>query len=221
MLFAILLLQAAPLAPTTVPDPELAEMRGGFLLPNGVDVSISVDTRTAVDGAIVLRTIFRVDQGAPTVTAYTPKPGETVVEGRSNTPVGAVQGMAAPTVTYDSRSGVRITQATTMPVAAAVTVGRAAAGDAIPDGLEVAPTGSVTEAVRGNVRTVELAREDLTITHFAGGAIGSAIANMGSDRTIDTQTSISLDLRNAGPEVIGSAMLRVEGVALEAARSRF
>lgn len=216
MLLALLLAQAAPIAAPTVPDPELAEMRGGLRLPTGVDVAITVDTRTAVDGAMVLRTVFRADEGPATMTVYTPKPGETVAMGRPA--VGGSQAAAAPVVTYDSRMGVRITQPATMPTAA-VFAGR---GDtAEPSGLQVAPAGSVAETVRGDVRTVQIARDDLSVTHFAGGAIGSAIANMGSDRTIDTQTSISIDLRNAGAEILGSALLRVEGVALEAARSRF
>lgn len=223
ILLSLLLSQAAPFAPPPVPDPQLADMRGGMRLPNGVDVAITVDTRTAVDGAMVLRTVFRVDQGPATMTAYTPKAGETVAMDRPA--VSGGQAAAAPTVTYDNRSGIRITQAATMPsAAAAVFAARSQggpAGQAGPAGLEVAPAGAVSEATRGATRTVELSRDDLTVTHFAGGAIGSAIANMASDRTIDTQTSVSIDLSNAGPNVVGSAMLRVEGVALEAIRTRF
>lgn len=218
MLLLFLLAQAAPFTPPPVPDPELAEMRGGFRLPNGVDVAITVDTRTAVDGAVVLQTIFRADQGRPTLAVYTPKPGETATLPR---PAGSGAGTPnAPVITYDSRSGIQVAQTATMP-SSVIFSGRGSNGGTAGAGLEAAPAGSVVEAVRGGVRTVEVARDDLTITHFAGNAFGSAIANMASDRTIDTQTSIAIDLRNAGPDVVGSSLLRVEGVALEAARMRF
>jgi hypothetical protein len=62
---------------------------------------------------------------------------------------------------------------------------------------------------------------DIRIFHLTRNAIGSAITNTGSDRAIDTHTSVSIDLRNAGPDVLGSAMLRVEDVALGALASRF
>ena len=62
---------------------------------------------------------------------------------------------------------------------------------------------------------------DIRIVHLTGNAIGSAIANMGSDRAIDTQTTLSIDLRNAGPDVLGSTMLRVEDVGIGALTSRF
>ena len=68
----LLLLLAGQVAPLS--DAELARQRGGFRLPNGVDVALTVQTQTAVDGAVVLRTVFRADQGAPTLTVFTPKP---------------------------------------------------------------------------------------------------------------------------------------------------
>ncbi|MDB5682360.1 MAG: hypothetical protein JWM75_58, partial [Sphingomonas bacterium] len=43
-------------------------------------------------------------------------------------------------------------------------------------------------------------------------------ANTASDRTIDTTTTIGLDLGNVRPDLIGSSMFRVENVAVEAAR---
>ena len=54
-----------------------------------------------------------------------------------------------------------------------------------------------------------------------GGAFGSAILNSGSDRTISTATTVSIDLRNAGPEVLGSALLRIEDVAIGALTTRY
>ncbi len=104
MIAVLLLLAAAPAqyeAPA-VPDPELAEQRGGFRLPSGIDVAITVQTQTAVNGAVVLASVFRADQGAPTVTAYAPKPGETVAAAPPATSAEAAA--RAPSITYDSRN---------------------------------------------------------------------------------------------------------------------
>lgn len=205
-----------------VPDRELAEQRGGFRLPSGIDVAMTVQTQTAVNGAVVLSTAFRVDQGVPTLTVYTPRAGEMVASGVSTSAVAAAR---APSVTYDGRNGIQVTPGAAMP-------GIAIAGgstDAVPQGLVAVDAaagvatdaGLVTEAARGGVRAVELSGPDLTVTHFAGDAFGSAIANSGSDRAIDTQTTLSIDLRNAGPDVLGSAMLRAGALADDAVRGRF
>ena len=51
-------------------DIELAQMRGGFVLPNGIDVMMVITTETRVDGAMVLRSVLMVDQGAPQFTVF-------------------------------------------------------------------------------------------------------------------------------------------------------
>ncbi|TCP33630.1 hypothetical protein [Sphingomonas sp. BK235] len=198
-----------------VPDATLAGERGGFMLPGGIDVALTVQTQTAVDGAVVLRTVFQASQGAPTLTVYAPRAGETVAAA----PVIAARGGAAsaPTVTYDSRNGLQVTPGSGAPALAAG-VGTAAAA-ALPAGLEAVAGGAtdhgvITQGGEGGVRTVQLSGSDLTVTHLAGHAFGSAIANAGSDRTIDTQTSVAIDLGAAGAELLaGSALLRVGEVA--------
>ncbi|MGJ3626986.1 hypothetical protein AB5I41_08885 [Sphingomonas sp. MMS24-JH45] len=87
-------------------------------------------------------------------------------------------------------------------------------------GSAATAAGSVSERTQGALRLVELTGSDIAVTHIAGGAFGAAIANMGSDRTIDTQTSVAIDLSGAGPDVIGSAMLRVQDVATQALAGR-
>ena len=220
MIAALLLLMgqvAAPVAAPALPDHELAAQRGGFRLPNGVDVALTVQTQTAVDGAVVLRTVFRADQGVPSLTVFTPKPG-TVVAVRAGDATAATTAAAAPTISYDSRSGIQVTPGAGMP---AVTVSNVTVGAApdTPAGLQAVDprgagvatdAGQVTAMRAAGLDTVQLKAGDLTISHFAGNAFGSAIANSGNDRAIDTQTSVSIDLSNAGPDVIGSAMLRVQ-----------
>lgn len=215
-LLLMLLGQGAPIAATALPDHELAVQRGGFRLPNGVDVALTVQTQTAIDGAVVLRTVFRADQGAPTLTVSTPRAGETVVaQGHG---AGATAGGAAPMVSYDPRSGIQITPGWGAP-AVSVSSGTVRAAAAAAEGLQpvdaggagvVTDAGQVTASRVGGLDSVQLKAADLTVTHFAGNAFGSAIANSGNDRAIDTQTTVSIDLSNAGPDVIGSAMLRVQ-----------
>lgn len=218
-MIALVLLLAAPgeLPDAALPDAELAKLRGGIRLPSGVDVALSVQTQTRLNGNIVLQTVFRADQGPATVTAYAPRSGEVVVApARDQQAPPAASG---PTVTYDARSGLTVTPGATIPAATAALSG---ATGVVPAGLEKVADGAVTdngviaEASRGSVRTVELQSTDLRVAHLSGTAIGSVVANSGSDRTIDTVTNIAIDLRNAGPDTVGSVMFRVQDVALDA-----
>lgn len=88
LLLVLALAAADPFAAPPVPDPDLASERGGFRLPSGIEVAMTVDTRTAIDGAVVLRTVLRADQGSPTITA--------------------VAGGGLPAVTWDARNGVQV-----------------------------------------------------------------------------------------------------------------
>ena len=196
-----------------VPDATLADERGGFMLPGGIDVALTVQTQTAVDGAVVLRTVFQASQGTPTLTVYAPRAGETVAAVPT---VGAGgDGSQATSVTYDTRSGFQVTPGISAPGVGVVAAGAAA----LPAGLEAVAGGMtdhgvITQGQQGGTRTVELSGSDLTVTHHTGNVFGSAIANSGSDRVIDTQTSVAIDLGAAGAELLaGSALLRVGEIA--------
>ena len=225
-LLLLLLAQAAatpPIAAAPVADPILAEQRGGFRLPNGIDVALSVQTQTAVNGAVLLRTVFQIDQGSPTFTIYAAKPGETVAASAAggDTPVART---STPIISYDRTTGLQVQPgAISSPLLVSA---KPAAPTALPAGLTevaagaVTDAGAITDTTRNGVRTVSLNGADLTITHLAGNAFGSAIANSGSDRAIDTQTTVSINLSNAGPDVLGSAMFRVQDIALDAVAMR-
>lgn len=209
-----------------VPDAVLATQRGGVRLPNGIDLALSVQTQTAVNGAVVLQTVYALDQGPASLTVYAPPKGSVVPAASSASPP---PGSAAtlPVVSYDPRTGLTVSQG---HGGVPVTVGggvRAGPPTVAPGlkaldqstGQETA-AGAVTSRTDGLLRTVTLSGTDFTVSHLAGAAFGSAIANSGSDRAIDTITSISIDLRNAGPDLIGSVFFRVEDVALGALGSR-
>lgn len=236
MTMAALLLaaQAVALAAAPAPDfpsprlsdPELATQRGGIRLPNGIDLALTVQTQTAINGAVVLQTVYAIDKGPPQLTVYAaPKGGMPAAPAASE--AGAAPATITPVVSYDARTGLTVTQGFRgMPIT--VGTGSSAGSLKVADGLVMVgrgaklPTesGVVAADSAGLLQTVTLTGKDFSIAHLAGAAFGSAIANSGSDRTIDTMTSISLDLGSAGPDVLGSAMLRVENVALGALGSR-
>lgn len=211
----LLLGAAAPVfAEPPLPDADLATQRGGFRLPNGIDVALTVQSQTAVNGIVVLRTVFAVDQGPATLDVYAPRAGATVAAGRTDTSGRAV---ATPQVTYDGRHGIQVTPGVTRT---GVSIG-SQPGDPLPDGLVSVDAASGAATANGVIRqsgtasgqTVRLDGADLSIAHLTGKAFGTVIANTGSDRTIDTSTTLSIDVRNAAPDVLGSALLRVEGLA--------
>jgi hypothetical protein len=67
--------------------------------------------------------------------------------------------------------------------------------------------------VRSPRRRINYSAAGLEITHLAGQAYGTIIANQRNGVSIDTSTRLDLTLRNATPSNLGSAMLRVDGLA--------
>lgn len=61
---------ASPFGKAAIPAEALGSMRGGFTLPGGVDVSIAVQSNTALNGAVVLRTLFLAGSGPPTLAVF-------------------------------------------------------------------------------------------------------------------------------------------------------
>lgn len=230
---AILSLMASAMTPTLtdplfsspkVPDAVLAEQRGGIRLPNGIDVALSVETRTALDGAIVLQTVVKIEDGPPVVTVYTAEEGELVELPARN----VVSVRETATVIYDRQNGIQIISPRQNPVVSISSSGSNTSAE-IPSGLKavditnpVQVGNGILSAIGEGARTgVELRSSDLQIVHLTGNAFGSVIANSGSNRIIDTQTTIGIDLHNAGPYVLGSLIFRVENIAIEAMSTRF
>ena len=218
---------APPFGVAPVSDTDLKSQRGGIRLPNGIDVALSVQTQTAVDGHIVLRTVFTLDEGPARFSVFTPRPGEVVMLDIDR-PQGDENGTGTVTsVTYDAQNGIQVSRLTRGPVVAMG--GAPDAGDGMRAGLQdvsdrtalQTDNGLLRNRQAGGNRIADLTAHDLTIAHFAGHAFGSAIANRGNDRTIDTHTVISIGLDNVNPAVIGSAMLRVEGLGIAALQSRY
>lgn len=200
-------------------DAELADLRGGIRLPNGIDAALTIETQTAVDGAIILMTVVKIDVGLPQVAVFAPGEGASVPAQPRDAAAGSTsQGL--PTLSFDNRNGLHVVPGAGR-LSATVASAPAPAGGDVPDGLlpvdmdAPAQTGHglISASGRGGLASVELTMPDLQVLHLTGNAFGSVIANSGSNRAIDTQTTVSLDLRNAGADVIGSTMLRVADMA--------
>jgi len=218
------ILQLAPFASAPMRESELAAERGGFRLPNGIDVALTVQTQTAIDGAIVLRTEFRASNGLPTFTIYAPRPGETV-PAAPNASDASGPGQV-PAVSYDKAAGILVVPGLSNP-GVSINTGAQRPG-APPDGLvEIKPAegaatgfGLVRETATNGLRIADLDAANISIAHFAGAAFGSAIANSGNARSIETQTTVSIDLANTNPDVLGSSLLRIDDLATAASLMR-
>lgn len=195
---AALALALAPMPTPALPDADLGTMRGGLALPGGVDLKLTVHSDTRVDGTTVLRTIFRADAGAPTL--------QVLVGDGTGSGIGAAATGPAVAITRDGKTAELSTAGLTE--------------------VALAP-GQAIDTVAGRVRLDSLARgarvtlqaDALDVSHLVGEGLGSVIANAGDGRTIDTLTTVNIDLSGVSPEALGSAMLRVEGMALDAARA--
>lgn len=184
-----------------VADDALSSMRGGFALPGGVDVSVAVQSDTLVNGVLLLRSVYVIDKGAPTLTVFgrtDPIPEQAPVPGKN---------VSTSSLTVS-------TQRTT--------------SDGAPSGLtqlNLTPDGSAAAASGGTVRVeragmgsqVVLSQPTLDIRHLTGQALGAVVLNRGNDVSIDTVSNINVDLKDATPFNIGSAIFRVDAAAIDSA----
>lgn len=173
LLFALLAVIAAPVGAqsfpegTPLPPPVLAELRGGFDLPNGMTVTLGVTTDTRIDGRDVLRTVFDIRQGTSSLS---------VLANHADTGVLATI-----------------------------------------DGTEVATAdGTVRVRTSDSGTRVDFSGDRIDVSHLAGSALGSVIANSASDRTIDVATTVTIGLGGVTPDAIGGSLARVDTLALDA-----
>ena len=61
---------ASPFGKAPVEDTALAGMRGGFALPGGLNVAITVQSSTSVNGAPILSTLFTADRGPAALSIF-------------------------------------------------------------------------------------------------------------------------------------------------------
>ncbi len=213
-----------------VDDRDLAQMRGGFAIPGGIGVALAVQMDVAVDGALVLRTVFRADQGPSTLTVYAPAPGQTGPSWSAPAPTpGTRLAPVAPVVIIDRAAGITTLQpGLTTPTSVAVSsVGDANVG-AAPVGLmplNVTVGGPAVETGGGALQLVPisqgtritLADNGTIVTQLVGQAFLNAVTNSASNRMIDTSTSLNVNLTGASATQFATAALRAQDIAVDAA----
>lgn len=223
---------------TPVADAELAAYYGKFIAPGGIDLAMAVQSDTAVDGQLVLRSIFTADIGPPSIQVFAPLPGTVGPAVQSGAGRGDAQSLPqnqGVTIMVD-RTGAN---SAIVPVSAGsvlsphVMIAKAEQAAPLPPDnrglapVAVIPGGSVAQTGAGAVSAVDtyggtrvtLDGAGLSISHLMGAATGSFIVNTANNRVIDTVTTVSIDIRNAEILSMGSSMLRVDGIATLAAQS--
>lgn len=226
MLLLLTLAASAAYAPVPVPDPHLAEMRGGFALPGGLQASMAVRTETSVNGALLLRSVYRLNEGAPSLQVFAPRAGETVRGGAAVEATGrALQGSV--NVNFDRQNGFSIARQMTSPVAGLTVASGAAAAQAQATDLPALDlSNGPVETAGGRVSVSDLPQgvrtriegDGIDASHLFGGAFGTVVANTANARDIESATTIGLELRGATPLNLGSALLRAESLAADAVR---
>lgn len=216
-------------SPPAVPDRELAAMRGGLMLPNGLNVAIGIDIQTRIDGVLALHTIFSSEPPVTGVRVYTDGttspaqvPGTVTVDGGDTTwpSVSVSRSPTGTTVTAPSAG-----PATSINVVSGPTsVWLNAAGQTL---VPVTANGPAVDAGSGSIRLaaddrgtqVILVTPTAEIRHLVGQATGAVVANTGNDVSIDTVSTVNVDLVGI-PAGLMNGVLMVNRIAAEAAGRR-
>lgn len=185
----------------TAPDDRLDAVRGGFLLPNGMDIGLGITVDTLIDGRPALSTVLTIDN-ASHLTIFT---GGDMQQQSSTTGilVAGPNGPSLVRITQDASpaSGISGRQ----PVAV------------LPNGAPVqTPWGAVQLAQSDGQATVLLIGDGLELRHMIGTATGALVANTVSDRVIDTMVTVDLDIRHSAIPT-GAMMLRLDTLLAGAA----
>lgn len=210
-----------------VSDDELASMRGGFELPNGVALAMSITSDTHIDGHLVLRTVLTVDDSAHVAVfgrqgASNDEPSQTIATSQPMTAATGVSvifdrrsGLQSVTPTFGVSSGTNVTVSSAPQDAATAGLTHLAL---VADGAPIATDdGLVTLTTTSTGSQVTLHGDQLGVAHLVGQNIATAIVNSANDRTIDTVTNVSIDLSGAAAYSYGSAMLQIDSMSQDVA----
>ena len=213
-----------------MPERELAAIRGGLLLPNGLAVTIGIDIQTRVNGSLALHTVYasegvatgvRVfrDGAAPVPTApatLTVSGGPTwgvplLIVDRSPTGTTVLPSTQVPATTVNLVSG---DQSTWLSGEGQVAV------PVTPDGPPVAtPDGNVSLARTAAGTTVTLQSPTLLVRQLVGQGTGVVIANTADNQMIDTVSSVNVDLKGLTPELT-AGLFSAQRLALDTVITR-
>ncbi|WP_375195709.1 hypothetical protein [Sphingobium sp.] len=183
-----------------VADTRLGDIRGGFLLPNGMDIGLGVTVDTLIDGRLALSTMLSIDDTSH-LTVYTGG------DMRRQASVTGIR-VSGP----DGSSLVRITQgAGPSPVSGGQPIAL------LPNGAPVATRWGTVQLSQSDAQsTVLLTGDGIELRHMIGSVTGALVANTVSDRVIDTMVTVDLDIRHSAIPT-SAMMLRLDALLAGAA----
>ncbi|MGI4879703.1 MAG: hypothetical protein ACRYG4_19680 [Janthinobacterium lividum] len=210
-----------------LPDAQLAEMRGGILLPNGTSVVVGIALETRVDGMLALRTQFSTE--TPGVQVFAGGPGTTIVNLPETTIPGSQNGVPEVRIDRGATGTVIGAVPATLVTTVRLGVGSDAEAARLPGvAVPVTENGPAIATALGAVRLVrtaggtitELNGPNLAVQQLVGQATGTIVANTASNRVIDNATWVNVAVNgNLLPSGLTSS---IESVAQAvAARARF
>lgn len=242
-LASLLLAAAAPAAPVIVveaprrvlpgpivKDAELARMRGGMLLPNGLTVSVGIDIQTRVNGLLALHTVYANEGPAAGVRVFYDGANPVPLAPATRT-ISASATAGTPTLIVDrSATGTTVLPSTATPATTVNLVsgdpstwlsGEGQTQVALqPGGPAVAtPNGNISLANTDTGSVVTLQTPTLLVRQLVGQATGITVANTANNQTIDTVSSVNVDVQGLSPELLSSTFA-AERAALERAVMR-
>lgn len=229
-----LLVAASPLnsQPSTlpVPDRELATMRGGVLLPNGLNVAVGIDIQTRIDGVLALHTIYTSEQPNPGIRVYTDGTNSPATAPTTTTVITGGSGMI-PTVSVGrSPTGTTIVASSSSAPMTVNVVSGPTSGWLDAAGQTMVPVVANGPAVAASSGVISLANDDrgarvtlvapsVQVDHLVGQATGAVVSNTASNRVIDTVSSVNVDLVGI-PAGLSGGILMVNRLAADAASRR-
>lgn len=209
---------ARPYRALPVPDAQLATMRGGLRLPNGLDLSLGIDIQTWIDGLLAVHTVYASDGVSPGIRVYTDGANPVRTAPATQT-ITSTTSITPPVLTVDrTPTGTTILPANAT-VAATVNLVN---GDPstwlsgenqtqLPvtrDGPPVAtPQGEVSLQDQPDGAIVVLKAPDLEVRQLIGRATGVVVANTADNRAIDTVSAINVDLRGLTPGLLSGQFM--------------
>ncbi|RYF11333.1 MAG: hypothetical protein EOO77_19595 [Oxalobacteraceae bacterium] len=233
MSFVISLLVAAsplvsPSSALPIPDRELATMRGGVLLPNGLNVAVGIDIQTRIDGVLALHTIYTSEQPNPGIRVYTDGTNSPATAPTTTT---VTTGGVIPTVSVGrSPTGTTIVASSSSAPMTVNVVSGPTSGWLDAAGQTMVPVVANGPAVAASSGAISLANDDrgarvslvapsVQVDHLVGQATGAIVSNTASNRVIDTVSSVNVDLVGI-PAGLSGGVLMVNRLAADAASRR-
>lgn len=206
-------------------------LRGGVLLPNGLDVALGFDLRTMVDGQLALHTVLSTELPSPDRLRVLVGPkadpmpdGQAVELPSPTTPELLLDRRGAGTTVAIGTTGAALVGGRT--VVNVVTAPREQ-WPAYVGETEISPTldgpavgtalGAVTlRQQTGGGSVITLSGESLVIQHLIGQATGVAVLNAASDRRIDTVSTLDVDVKGGWVNT-ANGLFGISAIAADAA----